>query len=136
MSLFSFLFGSSTPNSAENAWNQTQREALVDLLYYAIYADNHLSTLEEHRITEELAAIHWDGAISLDHCVNRAITRARDARSDRSANESHLASIKERLGSESARSKAAALCEEVLRADGMADKERNFLKDVRAALAL
>jgi len=52
MSFLSFLF----PNKPEESsdWKQAQREALVDLLYLAIYADNHISLLEEKKVEEEL----------------------------------------------------------------------------------
>ncbi len=136
MSLLSFLFGSNTPHKPSSAWTQTQREALVDLLYYAIYADNHLSSAEETLIANELEKVEWDGPLSLEQAIERGIHRAREARSDPAAKTSLLASIKLRLSTETAISKAAALCEEVLRSDGLADKERAFLAEVRAALGL
>ena len=136
MPLLSFLFRSNPQQKPSSAWTQTQREALVDLLYYAIYADNHLSAAEETRIATELEKVEWDGPLSVEQAIERAIHRARDARSDPAAKTRLLASVKLRLSTETAISKAAALCEEVLRADGLADKESPFLAEVRAALGL
>lgn len=131
MSLLSFLF----PNSEESdsQWSQGQRQALVDLLYLAIYADNHLSQSEETAVRDELEKIEWSAPDSLDYYINAAIKRARDARNNEGYKNDYLSLISNHLEHDAARSTALEICQRVLSSDGSVAKEDTFLEAVRSA---
>ncbi len=129
MSLFSFLFPAKPEETSD--WNQTQCEALVDLLYLSIYIDNHISLIEESKVEEELKNADWDGPQSSILYVQAAINRARDAKSDAKVKGEYLTSIADRLDEK----KKAALeaLDNVLKSDGTDTKEAAFLQEVRSA---
>lgn len=132
MSFLSFLF----PNKPEETsdWNQAQRESLVDLLYLAIYVDNHISLIEEKKVEEELQKADWDGPQSSLLYAEAAINRARDAKSNSTARSEYLSNIAERLDEK----KITALesLDKVLSSDGTDPKEASFLKEARSAFKL
>ncbi|MBD5780377.1 hypothetical protein IEN85_12825 [Pelagicoccus sp. NFK12] len=132
MSLFSFLF----PNKPEetSSWSQTQREALVDLLYLSIYIDNHLSLVEEKKVEDELKKADWDGLHSSSLYAQAAINRARDAKSNVRIKSEYLANIAERLDEK--KITALEALDAVLSSDGTDKKEAAFLKEVRSAFKL
>ena len=131
MSILSFLFPSDPKSQAK--WNQGQLEALVDLLYLAIFADNHLSQLEEMAVKDELQMVEWKGDKSIDLYVHEAITRARDARSNPDYKADYLKEISNRLANEETRAQALEALEKVLVSDGSGEREKAFLRDVKVA---
>lgn len=131
MSFLSFLFPSSP--ETETSFNQSEREALVDLLYLGIYADNHLSQTEENALAQELDLIQWDSPQAASLYVNDAIVRARDARSNSDFAADYLADIANRLANPAVRAKALGTLDKIIRSDGTNEKETAFLDRVRAA---
>ncbi len=132
MSLFSFLFPSKPEETS--AWSQTQREALVDLLYLSIYIDNHLSLIEEKKVEDELENADWDGPQSSILYVEAAINRARDAKSSSTVKAEYLADIADRLKEK--KITALEALDNVLKSDGTDKREAAFLKEVRSAFKL
>ncbi len=132
MSLFSFLF----PQKPEetSTWSQSQREALVDLLYLSVYIDNHLSLIEEKKVEDELKNAEWDGPQSSILYVESAINRARDAKSNATVKAEYLSSIADRLDEK--KITALEALDNVLKSDGTDPKEASFLKEVRSAFKL
>jgi len=62
-----------------NSMNQSQREAIIDLLILAIYSDGHLSVEEDEGLNRLIDSLGWKSMISRDLFVDSAWTRARVA---------------------------------------------------------
>src|SRR5205823_2446170 len=58
---------------------QPQREAIVDLLNYCMYADNLIFLAEDRVITDTVAKFNWDPKVPFDQCDVRSIDNARNA---------------------------------------------------------
>ena len=58
---------------------QPQREAIVDLLNYCMYADNLIFLAEDRLITDTVAKFNWDPKIPFDQFDVRSIGNARNA---------------------------------------------------------
>ena len=78
---------------------QPQREAIVDLLNYCMYADNLIFLAEDRLITDTVAKFNWDPKIPFDQFDVRSIGNARNARESQVYRDQFLASIRDRLGS-------------------------------------
>ena len=58
---------------------QPQREAIVDLLNYCMYADNLVFLAENRLITDTVAKFNWDPKIPFDQFDARSVSNARNA---------------------------------------------------------
>ena len=59
---------------------QPQREAIVDLLNYCMYADNLVFLAEDRLITDTVSKFNWDPKVPFDQFDVRSIDNARNAR--------------------------------------------------------
>src|SRR4051794_11237075 len=78
--------------------SQPQREAIVDLLNYCMYADNLVFLAEDRLITDTLAKFNWDAKVPFDQFDARSINNARNASESRVYRDQFLASVRDRLG--------------------------------------
>lgn len=101
---------------------QPQREAIIDLLHFCMYADDRLMLAEDSVVSDQLAKCHWDPAVPLEMFVSRSVTRARNALESADSRANFLAEVAERLG-RPARARALELCRTLFRADGTYAKE-------------
>jgi len=131
---FSSLFGR-LPNG-KDGWNQAQREALVDLLVFAMYADGHLSLAEEKVLENQAAELAWESSQSIESYVNETTERVRLARGTEDGTENLLVSIRERLGDFEDRERAFFVCESLLSSDGRPPVEVAFADRCKAGLGL
>ena len=76
---------------------QPQREAIVDLLNYCMYADNLIFLAEDRLITDTVAKFNWDPKLPFDQFDVRSIDNARNARENQGYRDRFLASIRDRL---------------------------------------
>jgi hypothetical protein len=114
---------------------QPQREAIVDLLNYCMYADNLVFLAEDRLITDTVAKFNWDPKIPFDQFDVRSINNARNARESQVYREQFLASIRDRLGTAAVKGKALDLCQELFVADGArSDEEDAVLQNLRQLL--
>src|SRR5262250_3678503 len=97
---------------------QPQREAIVDLLNYCMYADNLVMLAEDRLIADTVAKFNWDAKIPFDQFDARSIGNARNARESQVYRDQFLASIKDRLDTAVVKRKALDLCQELFLADG------------------
>lgn len=112
---------------------QSQREAMVDLLVWTMYADNVLTLPENDRIDQVTEEMEWSSATPVQQYVNISIAKVRDALDDGEKGDALLNDISDRLGSGKMRQHAFQACRDLARADGeIADQETQFLEDVRA----
>jgi len=77
---------------------QPQREAIVDLLNYCMYADNLVMLAEDRLIADTVAKFSWDPkAVPFDQFAVRSIDNARNARESQVYRDKFLTSIGDRL---------------------------------------
>lgn len=112
---------------------QKQREAMVDLLIWTMYADNVLSLPENDKIDQLTAEMPWDSTIPAQQYMLTSIARVRDAVEDSGASEALLEDIYKRLGSDAMRRRTYEACRDLAHADGeMAATEMHFLNTVKS----
>ncbi len=61
------LFRSSKASAGSDRLNQKQREAMIDLLVFAMYADNHLAISEDKIIKDEIDSFNWESTVTAEH---------------------------------------------------------------------
>ena len=111
---------------------QPQREAIVDLLNYCMYADNLVMLAEDRLITDTVAKFNWDPKVPFDQFD---ASNARNARESQVYRDQFLASIRDRLGTAAVKGQALDLCQEVFLADGArSDEEEDVLQNLRQLL--
>jgi hypothetical protein len=132
-SLIKKLFGK--PEAPKDGLNQPQREAIVDLLNYCMYADNFVFLAEDRFITDTVAKFNWDSKVPFDQFVLRSTDSARNARESQVYRGQFLASIRDRLGTAAVKGKALGLCQELFVADGSrSDEEDDVFQNLRKLL--
>jgi len=114
---------------------QPQREAIVDLLNYCMYADNLVMLAEDRLITDTVAKFNWESKTPFDQFDGRSVGNARNARESQVYRDKFLGSIKDRLDTPAVRGKALDLCQELFLADGAQSKEEDeVLQNLRPLL--
>ena len=114
---------------------QPQREAIVDLLNYCMYADNLVFLAEDRLITDTVAKFNWDPKVPFDQFDVRSIDNARNASENQGYGDRFLASIRDRLGTAAVKRQALDLCQELFVADGArSDEEEAVLQNLRKLL--
>ena len=129
------LFHHHKPEASKDGLTQPQREAIVDLLNYCMYADNLVMLEEDRLITDTVARFSWDPKIPFDQFDARSVGNARNARESQVYRDQFLASIKDRLDTAVVKRKALDLCQELFLADGArSDEEDAVLQNLRKLL--
>ena len=114
---------------------QPQREAIVDLLNYCMYADDLVFLAEDRLIADTVAKFNWDPKMPFDQFDARSIGNARNARESQVYRDQFLTSIRDRLGTAAVKGKALGLCQELFVADGArSDEEDAVLQTLRKLL--
>jgi hypothetical protein len=114
---------------------QPQREAIVDLLNYCMYADNLVFLAEDRLIADTVAKFNWDPKTPFDQFDAKSVNNARNASESQVYRDQFLASIRERLDTAAAKGQALDLCQELFLADGArSDEEDVVLQDLRELL--
>ena len=115
---------------------QPQREAIVDLLNYCMYADNLVMLAEDRLIADTVAKFKWDPkAVPFDQFDARSVGNARNARESQVYRDKFLGSISDRLSTDAVKAQALDLCQELFLADGArSDEEDAVLQNLRALL--
>ncbi len=115
-SLIKKLFGK--PEARKDGLTQPQREAIVDLLNYCMYADNLVMLAEDRLIADTVAKFNWESKTPFDQFDVRSIDDARNARENAGYREKFLGSIRDRLDTDATKGQALDLCQELFIADG------------------
>src|SRR5262245_16420103 len=114
---------------------QPQREAIVDLLNYCMYADNLVMLAEDRLITDTVAKFNWQSKTPFDQFDVRSVGNARNARESQVYKDKFLGSIRDRLETAEVKGKAMDLCQELFLADGArSDEEDAVLQNLRQLL--
>ena len=113
---------------------QPQREAIVDLLNYCMYADNLVMLAEDRLIADTVAKFNWDPKIPFDQFDVRSVSNARNARESQVYRDKFLRSISDRLSTDAVKAQALDLCQELFLADGAQSQEEDVLQNLRQLL--
>ncbi|HEX9281154.1 MAG TPA: hypothetical protein VF878_01635 [Candidatus Udaeobacter sp.] len=114
---------------------QRQREAIVDLLNYCMYADNLIFLAEDRLIADTVAKFNWDPKVPFDQFDVRSIDNARNATENQGYRDRFLASIRDRLDTAEVKGQALDLCQELFVADGaLSNEEDAVLQNLRKLL--
>ena len=114
---------------------QPQREAIVDLLNYCMYADNLVFLAEDRLIADTVAKFNWDPKVPFDQFDARSTSNARNASESQVYRDQFLASIRDRLGTAAVKGQALELCQELFLADGSrSDEENAVLQNLKELL--
>jgi hypothetical protein len=114
---------------------QSQREAIVDLLNYCMYADNFVFLAENRFITDTVAKFDWDPKVPFDQFTVRSIANARNATESQVYRDQFLGSIRDRLDTAAVKGQALDLCQELFVTDGSrSDEEYDVLQHLRQLL--
>ena len=121
------LFRTENHGSPTDGFTQTEREAILDVLHYFIYVDNHLSLAEDKFIQDWANTLDWDKNLSLFSYEEQSINNARRARENADYRNVFLDSIAARLSTPESRTIALSLLERLAHADGQTDSESAFI---------
>jgi tellurite resistance protein len=122
---------------AAPAETQAEREAMIDLLVWTMFADRHVAAAEQQRIVSETKLMKWDAAAPADHYIDKSMLRARAVLAGDRPAEEYLDEIAARLGDEPMRRRALAACEALAEVDGeVAEPERTLLEAFAERLGL
>ena len=124
-SLLKKLFGK--PEAPRDGLTQPQREAIVDLLNYCMYADNLVMLAEDRLITDTVKKFNWDSKTPFDQFALRSIDNARNARESQVYRDKFLGSISDRLSTDAVKAQALDLCQELFLADGAQSHEEDVV---------
>jgi hypothetical protein len=132
-SLIKKLFRKS--DAPKDGLTQPQREAMVDLLNYCMYADNLVMLAEDRLIADTVAKFSWDSKVPFDQFDVRSIDNARNAKENEGYKDRFLASIRDRLDTAAVKRRTLDLCQELFIADGArSDEEDAVLQNLRQLL--
>jgi Tellurite resistance protein TerB. len=126
------LFGKAPSSSLHPSLTQPEREAIIDLLLLAAYADNHLSFNESREFDEATESLGWESSTGISVYLSNATDRARNARGNVTP---FIEFVAERLNSPAAKDRALELLNRLFIADGKDEKEQAFFKQVEAVFA-
>jgi hypothetical protein len=134
-SLIRKLFHKSDASAQKDGLTQPQREAIVDLLNYCMYADNLVFLAEDRLIADTVAKFNWEPKIPFDQFDARSVNNARKASESQVYRDQFLASIRDRLDTAAVKGQALDLCQELFLADGArSDEEDVVLQNLKTLL--
>lgn len=113
---------------------QTEREAIVDLLHLCLYADSHIGTSESAVLTIAVETMGWDEKHDFSIYEQRSIPAARLARKDEFELPKFLENVARRIKTSGARELAMSLSADLFSADGTVPKEIELFKKISNAL--
>jgi hypothetical protein len=124
----------SNPAVNDCAVNQQSREDLIELLFLALYLDDHLSFAEDEVLAAALNAIGWESSSPREICLLNAFSKAREANSCALRTEAFLTERGERLKQEGHAALGYTWLSRVLGADGISSSEERFLTKLEKLL--
>lgn len=134
MKFFSRLFGSDVPPKLHYKLEQSEREAIIDLLLLGMYADRHLSLAEDAAFASETGNLGWEGSVSVDYYVQEATDRARAASESDDATKGMLEFVADRLLTDANAGLALELLAGLLASDGRVERESELFQKAQSIL--
>ena len=128
------LFADTPKNSStQPPINQTESEAIIDLLVLGIYGDDHLSLNESQELDAAANSLTWQSKQDISVYIDNAIVRVRNARLNEEATGEFIHSIARRLTSPGVKERALELLNRLLRSDGKNEAEKAFFRKIEAS---
>ncbi len=119
-----------------DAWNQTQKEAMIDLCLLGMYLDDLISLAEQDFMETEFMHLKWNSETAFSIYLQRAISKIRLVKADPQKAQDFLQNISERLESNELKIVASSELEKLLAADGVVKLEEDFLAEVKKVMGL
>ena len=113
--------------------NQSQREALLDLLIVSIFIDSHLSLKEDEALQAAFETVGWEAVKPRDIFIFNSMNRARRASESEAATAEYIAARAKVFADAESQNAAVDLLQRIFSADGIAPAEEAFLSRVKAA---
>lgn len=121
----------------EQPSSQPQREALIDLLVWTMFADRHVALPEQAFIAEQADGLPWDTTRPVELYIDKAVHRTRQVLGDEEGEAAYLDQIAARLADPELKRAALSACEELIGVDGdRAPAELAHLERVRVKLGV
>lgn len=105
---------------------QEQREALFDILALAIYADAHVSLVEEDLVKQTFVKKGWDSTRPKSLFIEESYARAREAAESDDAMMDYLAERAAAFTTKTAQKEACTTVKKILESDGETAEENEF----------
>jgi uncharacterized tellurite resistance protein B-like protein len=130
---FKKLFKSS--KAQDDGFAQSEREAIVDLLHYCMYADRHIAISEDEMIEKVARTMNWDPNISYEYYEGKSTGAARKALASKESRSEFMKSLHERLKDKTSRSFALKVADDLMKVDGEKKQEEfDALSELKRAL--
>ncbi len=121
----------------QDGLTQPQREAMIDLLLAAMYADNRVALEEDEQIATKLHTLSWESGTAPSTYLDTATARMREAMNTQAGEVRILESIRDRLATPDVRKDAFEMCVALLKSDSTENSnETEFERTVRALFDL
>lgn len=105
---------------------QAQREALFDLLSLSIYADAHISLVEEDLVQSAFVSRGWKSEYPKSLFIEESFARAREVAESDDLMMDYLAERASVFTTKAAQNEVLAVVKELLERDGMTADENEF----------
>ena len=113
---------------------QESRQSLIELLFLALYLDNHLSLAEDEVLTTALDALGWDSPHPREIFIFQAFAKAREAAGDALKTDAFVDSHADLIRRDGTSAPAITWLYKILGADGISSSEERFLKKLEKRL--
>lgn len=132
---FKKLFRSA--EKSEDGFTQTEREAVVDVLHYCMYADRHIAVAEDQMIETVARTLNWDPNISYEYYEGKSTGAVRRALAEKEFRAEFMKSIRERLKKLEHRKFVLSIADDLMQSDGTKKAaEFTALSELKRALEL
>jgi uncharacterized tellurite resistance protein B-like protein len=114
-----------------------QREALLDLLVLAMYADGHLDLVEDTQLERLLAAMGFETDYDRQKQLDASVTRIRQYSVSAELARSHAVQLAKNFSAAEERAEVCRLLEQQINSDNkVAPAEHQLLSAIRASFGL
>lgn len=113
---------------------QGSREALIELLFLALYLDNHLSLAEDDILNEALDSLGWESAVAREKFIFSAFSTARAVHEVPETTRDFVISRADLIRNHGDQAVALTWMSKILGSDGLTPTEQYFLKTLEGHL--
>ncbi|WP_035607800.1 hypothetical protein [Haloferula sp. BvORR071] len=113
---------------------QDSRQSLIELLFLALYLDDHLSIAEDEVLTNALDSLGWESAQPREIFIFQGFAKAREAAGDAIKTDEFLLSHADVFKRDGTSAPALTWLYKILGADGISPTEERFLQKLEKRL--
>lgn len=113
---------------------QESRESLIELLFLALYLDNHLSLAEDNVLNEALDSLGWESNVAREKFIFTAFEAARAVHAVPETTREFVISRADRIRAHGDEAVALTWMSKILGSDGLTPTEQYFLKTLEGHL--